>query len=60
MSLSLLHEMVGKCRRAYFFDNSSEMHLHFAEATPDGYLDIYESIFNQIDSDWFVESVLKK
>ncbi|MCH4810000.1 zeta toxin family protein [Vreelandella neptunia] len=59
-SLSLLHEMIGKCRRAYFFDNSSEMHLHFAEATPDGYLDIYESMFNQIDSDWFVKSVLKK
>lgn len=59
-SLSLLHDMVINCRRAYFFDNSSERHLHFAEATPDGYLDIYESVFNKIDSDWFVESVLKK
>lgn len=59
-SLSLLHEMVTKCRRAYFFDNSSEMHLHFAEATPDGYLDIYENVFNKIDPNWFVESVLKK
>lgn len=59
-SLSLLHEMVKRCRRAYFFDNSSEMHLHFAEATPDGYLDIYESVFNRIDAEWFIESVLKK
>ncbi|WP_447529205.1 hypothetical protein [Vreelandella sp. TE19] len=59
-SLSLLYEMVVKCRRAYFFDNSSERHLHFAEATPDGFLDIYESEFEKIDSSWFVESVLKK
>lgn len=59
-SLSLLHEMVVKCRRAYFFDNSSEMHLHFAEATPDGFLDIYESEFKKFDSKWFVDSVLRK
>ncbi|WP_218314739.1 zeta toxin family protein [Halomonas sp. 18071143] len=59
-SLSLLHEMVVKCRRTYFFDNSSEMHLHFAEATPDGFLDIYESEFKKFDSQWFVDSVLRK
>jgi len=59
-SLSLLCEMARKCRRVYFFDNSSQRHLHFAEITPDGYLDIFEKQFNQVEPTWFVEHLLKK
>lgn len=52
--------MSKKCKRVYFFDNSSEKHIHFAEITPGGFLDIYEKEFNQIDASWFVEAVLEK
>ena len=59
-SLSLLFEMTKKCRRAYFFDNSSQTYQHFAETTPDGFLDIFERRFEETRPDWFIDSVLKK
>lgn len=59
-SLELLYSMAKKCKRAYFFDNSAQEHTHFAEITPDGFLDIYESEFNRIDASWFISSLLEK
>lgn len=59
-SLSLLHEMTKKCKRVYFFDNSGSEHTHFAEVTPDGYLDVYEKHFEQVQPLWFVSAVLEK
>ena len=59
-SLALLYEMTKKCKRVYFFDNSGDEHTHFAEITPDGYLDIYEKYFYQIDPSWFISAVLEK
>jgi len=59
-SLSLLYAMSKKCKRVYFFDNSGNEHIHFAEITPDGYLDIYDKYVSQAESDWFVDAVLKK
>lgn len=61
-SLSLLYCMSKKCKRVYFFDNSGKEHIHFAEITSDGFLDIYKQEFDQIDASWFrfVEAVLKK
>lgn len=59
-SLGLLHKMALKCRRVYFFDNSSQQHLHFAEITPDGYLDIFEKQFVQSTPSWFIEHLLKQ
>ncbi|WP_412851505.1 zeta toxin family protein [Ectothiorhodospira shaposhnikovii] len=59
-SLALLHVMANKCKRAYFFDNSGDNHIHFAEITPDGYLDIYQKYFDQANPDWFVSAVLEK
>lgn len=59
-SLALLYEMSKRCKRVYFFDNSGAKHTHFAEITPDGYLDIYEKYFKQVKPDWFVTAVLKK
>ncbi|MCL5427263.1 MAG: zeta toxin family protein [Gammaproteobacteria bacterium] len=59
-SLSLLYSMSKKCKRVYFFDNSGEEHIHFAEITSDGFLDIYKKEFEQIDASWFVEALLKK
>lgn len=46
--------------RAYFFDNSSRSYSHFAEVTPDGFLDIFGSRFDEVNPTWFIESVLKK
>lgn len=59
-SLHLLHEMSLKCKRVYFFDNSGQQHLHFAEITPDSHLDIFEEEFEKADPTWFVENLLKK
>jgi predicted ABC-type ATPase len=59
-SLALLETMARKCHRAYFFDNSGIEHLHFAEITPDGYLDIFEKEFNKAHPTWFIENLLKK
>lgn len=59
-SLTLLQSMSRKCKRVYFFDNSGEEHVHFAEVTPGGYLDIYEKYFDQVQPFWFVNHVLKK
>lgn len=59
-SLGLLPSMARRCKRVYFFDNSSEQHLHFAEITPDGHLDIFEKQFSQAEPSWFVDSLLKK
>jgi predicted ABC-type ATPase len=59
-SLELLYSMAKKCKRAYFFDNSAQEHTHFAEITPDGFLDIYESEFNRMDASWFISSLLEK
>ncbi|SDU08133.1 zeta toxin family protein [Halopseudomonas salegens] len=58
-SLKLLEKMTRKCKRAYFFDNSGHHQQHFAEITPDGYLDIFEAQFNQADPIWFVDNLLK-
>ncbi|WP_027390712.1 zeta toxin family protein [Chrysiogenes arsenatis] len=59
---SLLHlfDMAVKCKRVYLFDNSHENSIHFAEITPDGYLDISEKDFYKFDHEWFVEALLKK
>lgn len=59
-SLRLLERMARKCKRAYFFDNSGKEQLHFAEITPDGYLDIFEQQFDKAHPTWFIEHLLKK
>lgn len=59
-SLKLLSDMSRKCHRVYFFDNSGSEHFHFAEVTPDGYLDIFEKQFNKAKPDWFIENLLLK
>lgn len=59
-SLELLFSMSKRCKRVYFFDNSGQEHIHFAEITPDGFLDIYEKEFKQVDASWFVEAILDK
>lgn len=59
-SLSLLSPMARKCKRVYFFDNSGSEQVHFAETTPDGFLDIFEKQFDQVNPTWFVEHLLKK
>ena len=59
-SLELLHKMSQKCKRVYFFDNSGQEHLHFAEITPDGYLDIFEKQFVKANPVWFIDNLLKK
>ena len=57
-SLKLLLDMVKRCHRVYFFDNSGSEQLHFAEVTPDGYLDIFEKQFNRARPSWFIENLL--
>ena len=59
-SLGLLHKMSQKCKRVYFFDNSGQEHLHFAEITPDGYLDIFEKQFTKANPVWFIDNLLMK
>ncbi|WP_158413424.1 AAA family ATPase [Haliea salexigens] len=59
-SLKFLEQMARKCKRAYFFDNSGKEKLHFAEITPDGYLDIFEKQFDKAQPTWFVEHLLTK
>ncbi|WP_409523326.1 hypothetical protein [Nitrincola sp. MINF-07-Sa-05] len=59
-SLNLLTPMARKCKRVYLFDNSGSEQLHFAEVTPDGYLDIFENQFTQLNPQWFVKNMLLK
>jgi predicted ABC-type ATPase len=59
-SLGLLQKMSQKCKRVYFFDNSGQEHLHFAEITPDGYLDIFEKQFAKANPVWFIDNLLMK
>ena len=59
-SLQLLAKMARKCKRVYFFDNSGKEQIHFAEITPDGYLDIFENQFDKASPSWFVTHLLKK
>lgn len=58
-SLEFLEQMSHKCKRVYFFDNSGKEHLHFAEITPDGHLDIFESQFEKAQPSWFVKHLLR-
>lgn len=58
-SLKRLHSMASKCRRVYFFDNSGQEHIHFAEIIPNGYLDIFEKQFDKAQPLWFVEHFLQ-
>ena len=59
-SLKLLPDMTKKCHRVYFFDNSGSEHLHFAEVTPDGNLDVFEEQFDKASPTWFIENLLLK
>lgn len=59
-SLDLLLLMAKKCKRSYFFDNSSNEQVHFAEVTPDGYLDIFEKEFLRVNPEWFINNLLLK
>ncbi len=59
-SLGHLKAMASKCHRTFFFDNSGIEHVHIAEITPDGYLDIFEKQFEKTSPAWFVENVLIK
>jgi len=59
-SLDNLYDMARECRRAYFFDNSGKEAVHFAEITPEGYLDIMEKRFNACNPQWFQLSLLEK
>lgn len=58
-SLKLLPEMARASRRSYFFDNSTRKLTFIAEITPDGFLDIVEKNFDQVQPLWFAESVIK-
>lgn len=59
-SLLQVPSILEQCHRAYFFDNSHQKFTHFAEVTPDGYLDIDDNKFKKLNPEWFIEHVLKK
>lgn len=58
-SLKQLFEMASLCRRVYFFDNT-DLLVPFAEVNSNGYLDIKEKLYYQVEPYWFREHVLKK
>ena len=58
-SLKQLYDMVSLCRRAFFFDNTRDLDW-FAEVNQNGILQIKESLYYQIQPQWFRENVLLK
>ncbi|MDY4373969.1 zeta toxin family protein [Pectobacterium carotovorum] len=58
-SLRYLSGMIQLCYRAYFFDNSTTKLTFLGEATPDGFLDIVEESFDNVQPMWLYNSVMK-
>ncbi|GAW96470.1 MULTISPECIES: zeta toxin family protein [Colwellia] len=58
-SLEQLCEMALLCRRVYFFDNTDKL-TSFAEININGYLDIKEKLYYELEPHWFREHVLMK
>lgn len=58
-SLEQLFDMALLCRRVYFFDNTDKL-KSFAEININGYLDIKEKLYYELEPYWFREHVLMK
>lgn len=58
-SLDQLFDMASLCRRVYFFDNT-DLLVPFAEINLNGFLDIKEELYYQVEPYWFREHVLIK
>lgn len=58
-SLEQLFDMASLCRRTYFFDNTDKL-TPFAEINMNGYLDIKEKLYYEVEPHWFREHVLMK
>ncbi len=57
-SLRYLSGMIQLCYRAYFFDNSTTKLTFLGEATPDGFLDIVEESFDNVQPMWLYKNVM--
>ncbi|WP_261849223.1 zeta toxin family protein [Pectobacterium araliae] len=57
-SLMYLSGMVRLCHRAYFFDNSTTRLTFLGEVTPDGFLDIVEASFDNVQPMWLYKNVM--
>ncbi|PPE61707.1 hypothetical protein F157LOC_00538 [Pectobacterium brasiliense] len=57
-SLMYLSEMIRLCHRAYFFDNSTTTLTFLGEVTPDGFLDIVEESFDNVQPMWLYKNVM--
>lgn len=56
-SLGQLFDMAQLCYRTYFFDNTDVL-TPFAEANPNGYLDVSQADYDRVKPLWFRNSVL--
>ncbi|WP_323667132.1 zeta toxin family protein [Pectobacterium punjabense] len=57
-SLAVLSEMIKLCHRAYFFDNSTTTLTFLGEVTPDGFLDVVEESFDNVQPMWLYKNVM--